>query len=214
MKRLSVLLFLALIVTLFTISCSKQKETPVTPTPKVFSMTTNLELNFNTGIFTGTFQNGDKLSSLTLMLKKGAEEYEPHTINYNKNGFSFTLNNLAFDTYTYFYEYVADGETKTTGERSFSVLVGRWRTEDNGHYEVYNADGTGHMWDPSEDVQEDEADNFDWSVDENNKLTQIVHFQGGQGDVPQYCNILILTETTLKYNNEGWRAEYTLTRVN
>ena len=94
------------------------------------------------------------------------------------------------------------------------LIVGRWKTSDGGHFEVYDANGTGHMWDPADDVQEDEADNFDWSIDGNNKLTQIVHFQEGQGDVPQYCNILILNETTLKYNNEGWRAEYTLTRVN
>lgn len=61
---------------------------------------------------------------------------------------------------------------------------------------------------------EEEADTFDWTIDENNKLTQIVHFQSGAADLPQYCNILILNETTFKYNNDGWRAEYNLIRVN
>ena len=71
------------------------------------------------------------------------------------------------------------------------------------------------MWDPADDVQEDEADNFDYTINEKEKqMTQIIHFQGGQGDVPQYCNILILNETTLKYNNEALKAEYTLTKVN
>ena len=101
------------------------------------------------------------------------------------------------------------------GGSSFSeLIVGRWKTSDGGHYEVYNSDGTGKMWDPADDVQEDEADHFDWTMDEANKqLTQIVHSQGGQGDVPQLCNILILNETTLKYNNDALKREVTLTRV-
>ena len=95
------------------------------------------------------------------------------------------------------------------------LIVGRWKTADGGHFEVYDANGTGHMWDPADDVQEDEADNFDYTVNEKEKhMTQIIHFQGGQGDVPQSCNILILNETTFKYNNEALKAEYTLTRVN
>ena len=106
-------------------------------------------------------------------------------------------------------------DDSTSNQKTYSeLIVGRWKTADGGHYEVYNANGTGHMWDPADDVQEDEADQFDWSIDENNHLTQLIHFQGGQGDVPQYCNILILNETTFKYNNTGWRAEYTLTKVN
>lgn len=104
-------------------------------------------------------------------------------------------------------------EDNTTSQSYSELIVGRWMTSDGGHFEVYNADGTGKMWDPADDVQEDEADTFEWSIDSNNKLTQIVHFQSGAGVVPQYCNIITLNETTLKYNNEGWRAEYTLTRV-
>lgn len=103
-------------------------------------------------------------------------------------------------------------DKKEETQKSYSELVvGRWKTADGGHYEVYNANGTGHMWDPADDVQEDEADNFDWTI-EGSHLTQIIHFQGGQGDVPQYCNILILNESAFKYNNEGWRAEYDLIR--
>ena len=100
--------------------------------------------------------------------------------------------------------------TKTYAE----LIVGRWKTADGGHYEVYESNGTGHMWDPADDVQEDEADNFDYTVNESEKhMDQIIHFQGGQADLPQSCNILILNETTFKYNNEALKAEYTLTRV-
>ena len=103
-------------------------------------------------------------------------------------------------------------DKKEEPQKSYSELVvGRWKTSDGGHYEVYEADGTGHMWDPADDVQEDEADTFDWTI-EGSQMTQIVHFQEGQGDVPQYCNIITLNETSFKYNNEGWRAEYNLIR--
>ena len=101
-------------------------------------------------------------------------------------------------------------------EKSYAeLIVGRWATDAAlPYYEVYDAEGTGHMWDTADDVQEDEADQFDWTMDEANKqFTQIVHFQGGQGDVPQLCNILILNETTLKYNNDALKREVTLTRV-
>ncbi|MDY6436476.1 MAG: hypothetical protein SPK72_02775 [Bacteroidales bacterium] len=102
-----------------------------------------------------------------------------------------------------------DNDSKKYAE----LIVGRWKTADGGYYEMYNSNGTGKMWSPADDVDEDEADTFDWSID-NSRMTQIIHFQGGQGNVPQYCNILILNENTLKYNNNGWRAEVTLTRVN
>ena len=96
----------------------------------------------------------------------------------------------------------------------YELVIGRWRTPDGGHYEVYYAGGTGKMWDPGEDVQEDEADTFDWSIDESNKkMTQIIHFQGGQGDIPQYCNIITLDESTFTYTNDGWRSAITLVKV-
>ena len=93
------------------------------------------------------------------------------------------------------------------------LIVGRWKTDaEQPYHEVYYSDGTGKFWDEADDVTEEEATTFDWSIDSNNKLTQIHHMQEGQGDIPQYCNILTLNETTFKYNNEGWRAEYTLYR--
>ena len=105
---------------------------------------------------------------------------------------------------------------KKDESKSYSeLIVGRWKTSDGGHYEVYNSDGTGKMWDPADDVQEDEANTFTWSIDENNKqMTQIIHSQELGFDTPQYCNIITLNETSFTYNNEGWRATYTLIKVN
>ena len=107
-----------------------------------------------------------------------------------------------------------DDEPASPSKSYSELIVGRWKTDaEEPYYEVYNSDGTGKMWDTADDVQEDEADTFDWDIDEHNQLTQIVHFQEGQGDVPQYCNILILNETTFKYNNDALKREVTLTRV-
>lgn len=108
-----------------------------------------------------------------------------------------------------------DDTASTTTKPYSELIVGRWKTNaENPYYEVYYADGTGKYWDTADGTMEEEADTFDWTIDENNKLTQIVHFQSGAADLPQYCNILILNETTFKYNNDGWRAEYNLIRVN
>ncbi len=104
-------------------------------------------------------------------------------------------------------------EEETVTKTYKELIVGRWKTADGGHYEVYRANGTGKMWDPADDVQEDEADTFTWEIDGNKKMTQIIDFHSGASGIPQYCNILKLNETTFKYNNEGWRAEYNLIRV-
>ena len=121
---------------------------------------------------------------------------------------------LAISCFIAFFTFSCSKPEPSTPDSNYSeLIVGRWATADEGHFEVYNANGTGKMWDPAEDVQEDEADTFTWSIDENNKLTQIINFQSGAAQVPQYCNILLLNETSFKYNNDGWRAEYDLNRI-
>jgi hypothetical protein len=92
--------------------------------------------------------------------------------------------------------------------------VGRWTTDDGMYFEVYNSDGTGKFWDLNDDVQEEEAQTFTWEFDEgaDDKFFQY-HQQESGSVVPQYCNILELTSTTFKYNNEGLRATYNLVRV-
>lgn len=104
-----------------------------------------------------------------------------------------------------------DDATKTYSE----LIVGRWKTSDGGHYEVYYSNGTGKMWDPADDVQEDEADTFNWTMDEGAKQMMLeVNSQELGFVVMQYCNILTLNESTLKYNNDGWKATYNMTKVN
>ena len=43
-----------------------------------------------------------------------------------------------------------------------SLLIGKW--ESDGEYYRYDADGTGVTWDTKEDVHEDEAQAFKWSL--------------------------------------------------
>lgn len=96
------------------------------------------------------------------------------------------------------------------------LIVGRWKSVSANYYEVYNSDGTGKMWDEDDDVTEDEADTFTWQLEDNDKskFTQIINFHSGSGSLPQMCNILVLTESSFSYNNDGWRRTENLKRVN
>ena len=95
-----------------------------------------------------------------------------------------------------------------------SQIVGKWMTADSTYFEVYNSDGTGKSWDLKDDVNEDEAQKFTWEYDEgsDDKFFQYQEMEIG-GVVPQYCNILELTSTTFKYNNDAMRATYNLVRA-
>ncbi len=96
-----------------------------------------------------------------------------------------------------------------------SQIVGKWMTPDEKYFEVYYADGTGKFWDLKDDVTEDEASMFTWEFDEGaeDKFFQYHEMEIGDAVVPQYCNILELTSTNFRYNNEGFRATYNLIRA-
>lgn len=93
-------------------------------------------------------------------------------------------------------------------------LVGKWMTSDSTYFEVYYVDGTGKEWNLNDDVQEDEASLFTWEFDEaaDDKFFKYYEMEIG-GIVPQYCNILELSSTNFRYNNDGFRATYNLIRA-
>ena len=105
---------------------------------------------------------------------------------------------------------------ESTSNVDKSQLVGKWMTADSTYFEVYNSDGTGKFWDLKDDVQEEDAQTFTWEFDEgaDDKFIQYHEMEISDAIVPQYCNILELTSTTFKYNNEGLRATYNLVRAN
>lgn len=117
--------------------------------------------------------------------------------------------------------FVSCKKDKTSNDENVSnidksQIVGKWMTADKMYYEVYNSDGTGKFWDLNDDVTEDEAQTFKWEFDNgaNNKFIQYHNMEINGAVVPQYCNILELTSTTFKYNNEGFRKTYNLIRAN
>lgn len=94
-------------------------------------------------------------------------------------------------------------------------IVGKWMTPDEKYFEVYYEDGTGKFWDLKDDVTEEEASKFTWEFDEgsDDKFIQYHEMEIGEAIAPQYCNILELTSTNFRYNNEGLRATYNLIRA-
>lgn len=97
-----------------------------------------------------------------------------------------------------------------------SLLVGEWKKSDNSYFETFYSNGTGKEWTPIDDATEDEASWFTWEFNEgtDDMFTKYYEMEELRGIVPQSCNILELTSTTLKYNNDGYRATYNLVRAN
>ena len=76
-------------------------------------------------------------------------------------------------------------------------------------YEYYNADGTGHTWDILDDVTEEEAQPFTWTL-EKRTLTQIHQMEMG-GNVPKIYTVTKLNATTLEYHDD-YGKYYTFTK--
>lgn len=107
-----------------------------------------------------------------------------------------------------------EDETTTPTNIDKSQIYGKWRTADSTYFEVYLRDGKGKFWDLNEDVQEEEASRFTWEFDTINETKFFQYHIGEMGEIiPQYCNILELTSSVFKYNNEGFRKTYNLIRA-
>lgn len=236
MKKLAKILALAAAVLTLVMGCKKLPEFTqgtsnggVTPTPAAGTLSYHLNQEPTIGSdyvsISAKYSSDSEITEMRLAVSMKADMPEGYT-NYgeiliNSYDISGTVTGLEPSTnYFWCILYIENGNSYKTEPVGFTTLeslpyselvIGRWKTSDGGHYEVYNSDGTGKMWDPKDDVTEDEADTFDWSI-VGNKLTQIIHFNAGGTDIPQYCNIITLNETTFQYNNEGWKAEYSLIR--
>ena len=234
MKKLAKILALVFAVFMIATGCKKLPEftdgnsggnTPTTGGTLYYRLNGDPEITSSSISISAKYGSDGEITGMWLLVSEkadmpaGSTHYADIQMNYPE--FSVTLTDLEPGTHYYwciFYtelglKYTTDPVEFTTLEGlPYSELVlGRWKTADGGHYEVYNSDGTGKMWDPADDVQEEDADTFEWSID-GSKLTQIIHIQSGQSDIPQYCNIITLNETTFVYNNDGWKAEYSLIR--
>ncbi|MEA1874368.1 MAG: hypothetical protein U9N51_08080 [Bacteroidota bacterium] len=79
-----------------------------------------------------------------------------------------------------------------------SLLIGKW--VEGTVYERYNADNTGYTWDTSDDVLEEEAQDFTWSLDED-QLVQI-HIMEIGGNIPKTYIVTELSEFYLTYKDD------------
>ncbi|MDA3820391.1 MAG: lipocalin family protein [Candidatus Delongbacteria bacterium] len=89
-----------------------------------------------------------------------------------------------------------------------SLLHGKW--VEGTVYERYNADKTGYTWDTADDVSEEEAQDFTWSLDED-QLVQI-HIMEIGGNIPKTYTVTELTETNLTYKDD-YGATHNYTKV-
>lgn len=90
-----------------------------------------------------------------------------------------------------------------------TLLIGKWVS--GTEYYRYDEDNTGVSWDTSEDVTEDEAQGFTWTL-VNSELTHIHILENGAGGVPKIYTVTELTATTLKYKDDFGKV-FTFTRV-
>lgn len=88
-----------------------------------------------------------------------------------------------------------------------TLLSGYWIS--GTLYEYYNADGSGYTWDIADDVTEEEAQPFTWTL-EDATLTQIHKMEMG-GNVPKVYTVTKLNTTTLEYHDD-YGKYYTFTK--
>ena len=88
-----------------------------------------------------------------------------------------------------------------------TLLTGTWAS--GTLHEHYNTAGTGYTWDTADDVTEEEAQPFTWTLD-GSTLTQIHQMEMG-GNVPKTYTVTKLNATTLSYHDD-YGQYYTFTK--
>jgi hypothetical protein len=89
-----------------------------------------------------------------------------------------------------------------------AMLVGKWRSE-NVFYR-YDATGTGVTWDISDDVLEEEGDQFTWTLSDS-ELKHIYVLEFGQ-IVPKVYTVTKLNLTKLEYEDDFGKT-FSFTKV-
>ncbi|MBN2481292.1 MAG: hypothetical protein JXB19_06105 [Bacteroidales bacterium] len=90
-----------------------------------------------------------------------------------------------------------------------SLLIGKWQS--GTLYYKYLEDGTGATWDEGDDVFEDEAQEFTWTLVKS-ELTHIHILEMG-GTVPKVYTVTELTAATLKYHDDFGKS-FSFIKVN
>lgn len=91
-----------------------------------------------------------------------------------------------------------------------SLLIGKWKS--GTLYYKYLSDHTGARWDTGEDITEEEAQPFTWSI-VGAELREYHDIDITTRAVPKFYTILELTATSLKYKDETGQKTHSFTRV-
>jgi len=98
-----------------------------------------------------------------------------------------------------------DEETQPTFDES--LIIGTWQNQKNESiYEKYNDDKTGSTWDTADDVTEEEAQKFTWSIDKD-LLIHIHKMESNNAVTPKKYTITDLTSTTMAYKDDYGNTE-------
>ena len=92
------------------------------------------------------------------------------------------------------------GDKKNSFDRS--LIPGKWN--EGTLFERYFSDGTGYTWDEGDDVKEDEAQKFEWTL-EKDGLTQI-HLGDMGLKVPKSYTVTELTLSSFKYKDSHGKS--------
>ncbi len=79
-----------------------------------------------------------------------------------------------------------------------SLIIGKWKS--GTLFERYDSDNTGATWDTSDDVTEEEGQQFTWTIT-GDQLEQIHIIENG-GSVPKVYTITELTALSLIYKDD------------
>ena len=88
-----------------------------------------------------------------------------------------------------------------------SLIPGKW--SQGQLFEKYFSDGKGYTWDEGDDVKEEEATPFTWTLDKN-QLTQIHEGEMGM-KVPKTYTVTELTSSSFKYK-DAYGKSYSFVR--
>lgn len=87
-------------------------------------------------------------------------------------------------------------------------LVGVWENDDNaGEFWRYRSDLTGCTWDEGDDVTEEEAQEFTWTLVVNT-LTQIHIIEISNTQIPKVYTVTELTSSSLVYEDFFGKSYY------
>jgi len=79
-----------------------------------------------------------------------------------------------------------------------TLIIGKWKS--GTLFERYDSDKSGATWDTADDVTEDEAQEFTWTI----KIDQLeqIHIIENGGLVPKVYTLTTLTASTLVYKDD------------